>query len=214
MTQLKYSFTILTLLWIFLPNAAHANLIVNGSFEDNPIGQSSWQWYTSNAVAGRNGSNIEIWNNLLGIDAVDGANFIELNAHPDTATQFSIYQSFNSQPGEQYNISLFYRARNSDSESFALSLSDSNTPLFRTLLDDHGTSQWHYFNTVFTASSALTTLTLSSVTPYSGTLGNLIDAVTVNQQFSNQTASTVSEPSLLWLTLLSVFGLKSRRLNA
>ena len=190
----------------------NANLIINGSFENNPVKHGSWKWFQSNDVAGWQGSNIEIWNNLFGIDAVDGVNIIELNAHPKSATQFSINQSFNSQPNVEYTLSFYYRARKSLSEAFAVSLLNVNIPFYHQVLDDHTTSEWRYFTTVFSAQSALTTLVLSSITPLSGTNGNLIDSILIIDSSAEQPYLSVSEPPLLGLLLLSVFGFQRLRL--
>ena len=68
--------------------SASANLLVNGSFEDNEVAPNSWQVFNSSGVSGWDGSNIEIWNSYNNIDAADGSNFVELVVPPENNRGF------------------------------------------------------------------------------------------------------------------------------
>src|SRR5690606_20268956 len=74
--------------------AANANLLTNGGFESNNVASGSWQFFSSSAVPGWDGSNIEIWNQYSGVSAYEGSQFAELNAHPNGGQAFTIFQDF------------------------------------------------------------------------------------------------------------------------
>lgn len=107
------------------------NLIVNGSFETPDITtvigkkgstSSTWQYYDSSDVDGFSGSNIEIWEDgFLGVNAVDGEQFIELNSHPTSTGAFSIEQMFDTVAGQYYDLSFSYEARSNNDEAFNVS---------------------------------------------------------------------------------------------
>jgi hypothetical protein len=95
---------------IALPSQASENLVVNGSFEANAVGNGSWinlgsiEGWT---VLPGQGSGFEIRNNAVG-RAFDGNNFIEL----DTNGNSHIGQSFaNLVAGASYSLSFAYSPR-------------------------------------------------------------------------------------------------------
>lgn len=183
---------------------ANANLIVNGSFEDNAVNPGTWRWFYSADVNGWTGSNIEIWDDFLGVKAVDGTQFAELNAHANSGQQFTIAQSFNTTVNSLYDLSFFYRARRSNDEAFQVSLSNGQSNFFEQIMTDHIVGEWSFFNATFRAASSTTTLLFSSVQPHSGTVGNFLDNIVVTGAPTSLSAQPVSEPAAF--TLLAIFG--------
>ena len=177
---------------------ASANLIVNGSFEDNTVSNGNWSWFNSSVVNGWEGSNIEIWHNLNGISAVDGVQIAELNADGPNSGAWSIFQDFSTVIGQVYDVSFSYRARTgsttASSEAFIFSVGS----LLKTV-DDHTTAGWSLFQSSFTATSAVTQLRFTSLN--SGTYGNLLDNVVVNAKKS------VPESNPLALFAIGALGL-------
>lgn len=170
---------------------AQANLITNGSFEDNDVNNGAWAWFTSDNVNGWEGDNIEIWDSYGGVEAAHGEQHAELNAHPGDDTTFSIYQTFATEIGKMYEVSFFYRARANDSEAFNLSVGS----LFD-LIDDQVTGQWSHYTGSFLAEATSTTLMFT--TTGTGTVGNFLDGVEV---------ASVAEPGSLVLLALGLLGL-------
>ncbi|HWV14967.1 MAG TPA: PEP-CTERM sorting domain-containing protein [Cellvibrio sp.] len=183
---------------LVLAGSANANLIVNGGFEDNLVPSGSWNYYSSSDVNGWEGSNIEVWNNLGGVSAAEGQQHAELNAHPYTGEVFSIFQDFATVIGQSYDVSFFYRARASEDEVFAFSVGSLNA-----ILADHTVNAWSRFSDSFIADSELTRLSFTTLD--SGTLGNLIDGVSVE--------ATVPEPASVALLAIGLFGLGLARRN-
>lgn len=183
-------------------SSANANLIVNGSFEDNDVRANTWRWFTSVNVNGWDGSNIEIWDDFLGVQAVDGTQFAELNAHGQGGVPFTIYQTFDTNAEQLYDLSFYYRARRSHSESFSVEVeSDSAQVIFSKVMDDHVKGNWSFFSAQFVALTNRTRLSFSSIFPHSGTVGNFIDDVRVYG------AHSVNEPGTVILALMSVGGI-------
>jgi len=181
---------------------AMANLITNGSFEDNIVGNGSWAWFSASDVNGWGGSNIEIWHNYSNFSAAKGSQLAELNAHPSSGSAFSIFQTFNTTANTLYDLSFFYSARSNNNEAFQLSLHASdNTEIFSQLIDDHEVRNWSYFSNSFSAISKTTTLRFTSVYPESGTVGNFLDDIKVFASANNiaQPVTDVPEPSALFL---------------
>lgn len=158
---------------LLLAGSVHANLIVNGGFEDNAVANGSWNWFPSNQVNGWEGSNVEIWHNLNGVVAPEGQQIAELNADGGNVGAWTIFQDFATVVGQSYDVSFFYRARVNDQESFNFSVGNLTK-----LVDDHVVGTWSKFVNTFTAVSSITQLRFSSNN--AGTYGNLIDDVRVD----------------------------------
>ena len=186
---------------LMLATSAHANLIGNGGFEYPNI-KSGWT-YGQDTADGWQGDNIEVWaSGLLGVTSYEGSHHGELNAHPYDGSNYTIYQTFATEIGATYEISFAYRARKSTNEAFSFQLFTGdvlNTTTydfsngFDLLMDDHTTSHWSLYTSTFIGTGLDTTLMFSSINPDKGTVGNLLDAVSVTQ---------VPEPGTL-----AVFGL-------
>ncbi|AQT58734.1 hypothetical protein CBP51_13345 [Cellvibrio mixtus] len=179
---------------LLLAASAQANLIVNGGFEDNTVAAGNWSYFSSSAVNGWDGSNIEIWNNFGGVVAPEGNQHAELNAHPYTGGVFSIYQSFATVVGQIYDVSFFYSARESANESFHFSVGT-----LATLINDHTVGTWNQFTGSFVANSNFSTITFT--TTDNSTVGNFLDAVVVT------TRTSVDEASSLMMLAIGMLGL-------
>ncbi len=184
----------LSLVASLLCAGANANLIVNGGFEDNNVATGNWGYFSSAAVNGWEGDNIEIWDHYAGVVAPEGNQHAELNAHPFDGGVFSIYQSFATVFGQTYDVSFFYSARTSVNEQFSFSVDMLNATL-----TDHVVGSWKKYTGSFVASSNLSTI---SFTTYdAGTLGNFLDDVVVTAK------ANVAESSPLVMLLIGFAGL-------
>lgn len=188
-----------------------ANLMVNGGFESNDVAANSWKWFTSNNVDGWKGSNIEIWDSYSGVDAYEGNQLAELNAHPSNGEAFNIFQTISTEAGSFYDLSFAYRARSNNNEAFLLSLIEDNSNILDLRFDDHVVGKWSTFNTSFKATNMSTTVMFTSLTPSSGTVGNFLDDIRVTQSPLVLTATSVSEPSSIIILLLGITLLVTRK---
>lgn len=174
--------------------SAHANLIVNGGFEDNAVAAGNWAYFSSANVNGWKGDNIEIWNQYGGVVAPEGKQHAELNAHPFDGSVFSIYQNFATVVGQTYDVSFFYSARIDANEQFSFSAGSLSA-----LLNDHVVGSWNQYTGSFVASSTLSTITFTTFD--AGTLGNFLDDVVVTAK------ANVVESNPLVMLLIGLCGL-------
>ena len=202
----KNSFNKIIVLVSFLfCSLAQANLIVNGSFEDTDVANNHWLWYPSAADAGWDGSNIEIWENFLGVQSTHGSQFAELNSHSSNDPAFSIFQSFNTKIGFSYDYSFSYRARRNNKEAFNVEIFSQlagGTPL---LMDDHTTKGWSLFKGSFIANAQISKIMFTSVYPKTGTVGNFLDNISVTASVNQNNGTVpVPEPSSVLLIALAI----------
>jgi hypothetical protein len=192
---------------------SHANLIVNGSFENNDIPNNSWRPFNAGTVDGWSGTNMELWDQFQRFKAFDGRQYAELNANGNGG-RYSIYQTINTIAGQSYDVSFVYAARRRKNESFRFDILDINdSVLFSTVIDDHKVKSWSEFYSEFTAQSNLTTIRFSTINR--GTYGNFIDNVSVTGAPAlalRASSFSVPEPSsILMLSAAMIFLAKRRK---
>jgi hypothetical protein len=116
MTQAR---TLTLLLLAAAPFAAHAELVVNGSFEANVLAAGRWTvlpdltGWQADASSG-----VELRNAVAG-SAHSGSNFVELDTHTgrfgastfDASTNSGIWQTITTSAGQRYDLSWSYSAR-------------------------------------------------------------------------------------------------------
>ncbi len=199
--------------FLFSFSSAQANLILNGGFEDSVVGNGNWKWFQSSDVNGWNGSNIEVWNNYGSVTAYEGKQHAELNAHPGNGSEFSIYQTFTTDIGSSYDLSFAYRARANSNEAFRVELVGTSA-LIDQLIQDHIVGSWSSYANSFVANSAQTTLRFTTVTPKSHTVGNFLDAISVNTSKVHtvpELSASLAPVSLALLAGLMLMGFERRR---
>ncbi len=185
--------------------SSHANLITNGSFEDNTLKAGTWSLYNSSSVNGWEAQRIEIWNNLFGTPAYEGNNLTELNSISIKNGSHILSQTFNTSINTAYTIDFAYRARSNSNESFKVDIFSTNGNVFSQVFEDHTKSQWSTFSSAFTANGAESVIQFTSIAP-SSSVGNLIDDVVVE-------AKSVSAPTTLLLILMAVPAMLRRRFS-
>jgi hypothetical protein len=200
---------------LFFAHTVNANLVVNGGFEDNAVNTNSWKLFNSDDVAGWQGSNIEIWDNLFKFQSYEGSQHAELNSHSGNGQAYSIFQTFSTEIGSVYDFSFAYSARSNTNEAFQVDVISGKTNIYSQLVTDHVVKTWSVFDDDFTAVAAQTVLMFTSVTPAKSTLGNLLDDVKVIAEPKLARATTqVAEPYMPVLFAMGLVGLfVSRRIN-
>ncbi|MDX1561179.1 MAG: DUF642 domain-containing protein [Marinobacter sp.] len=185
---------------LLIAPVASANLLTNGSFEQNlELSEASggWGFFEPSDVDGWSSTtnNIEIWEAPFNqVPAADGNRFAELNAHPETSgSAFTLFQEFDTVDQEIYELSFAFRARNGQ-EKFNVSVGSLNMDIV-----NNDTNNWTLFTGMFTALGANTTLMFTSIDPDTETLGNFLDKVSV--------IAKVPEPGTLALFGLGLAGL-------
>jgi YVTN family beta-propeller protein len=84
------------------------NLLVNGSFENNPV--SAGGWGNVSTLAGWKGSNgyVQVWNGLFGYTTVDGGSWMQVGA---TAALDTVSQTVTTTAGDNLLLNFWYSAR-------------------------------------------------------------------------------------------------------
>jgi hypothetical protein len=186
--------------------AAPVNLVSNGSFESNVVGNGTWTTVSSTVgwTVGPNG--LEIRNNVAG-SAYVGSNFAEL----DTAANSWISQTLNTVAGQSYSLSFAYANRPDNLGAASNGLSWSIGSLTGTVGDNTDTS-WATFATTFTGTGSPMTLRFAAVGRSDG-YGTSLDNIIVNTVNVGSNAGAVPEPQSLALMLagLGAMGVVLRR---
>ncbi|QDP03080.1 DUF642 domain-containing protein [Thalassotalea sp. PS06] len=194
--------------------AAKAELIINGGFEKPELAENSWSFFPEGTPdLGWQGSNVEIWHKLGGVQPNSGNQHAELNAHPN-AGSWMIYQTFSTIADDNYVLSFAYSARVNNNEAFKVEVldGDHNSATVLASFEVSGTvGQWAIDGGVFAALGSTTTLKISSINPLGGTFGNFIDDVSVKSE--NGGPSEVPEPSTLAILALSLLGFSRLKRN-
>ena len=168
-----------------MANAASANLIENGSFEDNVIASGSWTTLFNGSFsgwdvkknAGNGGKGVEIRNNVAG-SAYDGSNFIEL----DTDKNSWIAQTFETVKGQKYELTFYYSPReNVGSESNGIDVLLNGSTVKSVSGNGIGVpgNVWQEYEYDFTAAGNLTTLAFAAAGKADG-LGGSLDSISVS----------------------------------
>jgi hypothetical protein len=198
---------------LFMASTVHANLIVNGGFEDSSVAHGKWRWFKSSDVNGWGGSNIEVWDHLGSVKAYEGSQHAELNAHAGGSGGYSIYQTFATDIGNTYDLSFAYGARVNDKEAFRVEVIGSNE-LINDVVQDHTVGNWSKYINSFIASSTETTLRFTTVTPGSATLGNFLDDIYVGSAKVHavpELSATSAPLSILLIGSLLALGIERRK---
>lgn len=91
---------------VMLPIAVHADVIINGSFEDPTLGTGSWTTFAAIPGWTADYGSIELRNSVAGI-AYDGLNFVELDSYGNS----SMSQTVSTELGKLYDLSYYYAPR-------------------------------------------------------------------------------------------------------
>ena len=193
-----------------------ANLVVDGSFEDQFQAAGSWAIYSNiNGWAAVSPGQIEVRNNVAGT-AQDGSNFVELDANFNSAMQ----QVIGTVAGQTYTLSFWYSSRPvsnyntafpgntvpADSNGLTFNIGTGATSVYVATENDLLDNDWKHYTTTFTATGA-TTLTFTAVGT-NDSYGTSLDNVVL---------TAVPEPgegALIIAGLLGIAGLARRRSHA
>lgn len=154
-----------------------ANLIVDGSFEQQRLAPGSWQVLSS--LPGwrlASGPGIELQNNVAG-RAAEGAQLVELDSHASSA----IYQDVQTVPGQTYELRLAYSARPGTpriDNSVAVVLNGQVVSSLEAEGSHLTDTQWNYQTIRFQATSNSTRVELRHVGRSNG-VGGYVDDVSI-----------------------------------
>ncbi|MCU7929492.1 MAG: carbohydrate binding domain-containing protein [Candidatus Thiodiazotropha sp. (ex Codakia rugifera)] len=185
-----------------------ANLMVNGSFEDNIVGN----WDVFSGITGwetSSGSGIEIQTNrTLGfIDAQDGNNYVELDSH-DNSTMFQQIDGLIA--GLTYDISFWYSARtnNGGNDNGINMLWGQDTLSLNEIVSiDDASRTGSWIQNSFSLTATDTTMYLAfEADGLNNSYGGLIDNI--------ELVASVPEPSVIALLGAGLFGLGFARRRA
>jgi hypothetical protein len=193
---MRFSQIISILVLLLAIGNAHANLIVDGSFEDAKVASGTYKtlYSLSGWVVGSNG--IELRDNLAGT-AESGANFAEL----DTTANSWISQTVSTVVGQAYELTFYAAARSgvaASSSGILATISSGKTSASQAVVLDGMSSivTWTKYTLDFIAAASTTTVRFAA-TGTSDSYGGSLDNVAL---------VPVPEPSD-WSMLLAGLGL-------
>lgn len=162
------------------------NLLVNGSFETNPVVAGSWGNVSS--LAGWTGSDgyVQVWNGLYGYTTVDGSSWIQIGA---TATLDTVSQTVTTTAGDNLLLTFWYSARpgiTTAQNQFKVvwngsvidTLSPSSTPSGSPYGTNLNAPVWQQATYLVKATGS-DTLSFAQPATAQGGLGSLLDAVSL-----------------------------------
>jgi len=197
-------FVALAALFVSAPSHA-ANLVINGSFEDNPLGGRGWSVYDS--IPGWetvDGAGIEIQSDGLVVPAQDGSYYVEMDSHnfgPGPRNQGSnttFGQTLELTEGA-YELSFWYRPRTNrggDDNGLEASIAGESLLVSSRRRDENG-NEWVEYTLGFEVEEKGKYDLLFGGYGRENTLGGLLDNVSV---------SAVPEPAT-WMMMIIGFGM-------
>ena len=182
--------------------SAATELVTNGSFEANAIGNGSWSIF--NSLTGWTGApNIELRNNVAGA-AFAGSNYVEL----DTTGNSGMYQNIATTAGEHYTLSFAFSARPNTGNTNDINVFWNGALVAANAgSNPTGAHQWQVFNFDVIGAAGSSQLKFAAAGA-SDALGGSLDAVSV--------VRAVPEPETYAMMLagLGLVGFLARRRKA
>lgn len=202
------------LLCVFWCMSSQANLLINGSFENPDIAYRNYQYIDADDVPGWEGDAVEIWDHLYAqerLEPFDGEQYIEMNSVDGGDGVYEIFQTFTTEVGSWYHVSMAAQARRSNDEVFSFSVVGDSGTIFEREVTEHTTSGWSTVFYQFQASSNTSTLYLTSsadVAPNLVTAANLVDNIKVLDMSQSNIANVdvPVAPAILGFSLIA-FGI-------
>lgn len=212
-SQYGYIFAAILLL---TASTAGANMIVNGSFEQDVVtAKQKWNIYTS--ISGWSlgyGPSIEVQAGVNGWLAADGQQYVELDSdingpggghYPGEAANSGIFQDINTIAGQHYELTFAFSPRPGVADNKLRILWDGQ--LVDTLsANGQGLSNtnWQYYSYSLTASDAVSRIEFGDISK-ADTYGTFIDDVCL------VSLNNVPEPGALSMMIIGLIPLRFRR---
>jgi hypothetical protein len=203
----------------FAAGAAHANLLVNGSFESGVFtdqGNATETFSAGNTtmpgwtVTGRQLSWINV-GNPWGLSAQDGNLFLDLTAYIAGAPFGGVTQTIATTLGQQYDLSFFLGSRTDLWGGPPISITASAAGVSQTFTDNasHNISTWTREDLLFTASGTSTAITLlgTAGVNYIGLDNVSVDCVGTDCSGTPRSGGAVPEPATASLLGFGLAGL-------
>ncbi|WP_336366651.1 DUF642 domain-containing protein [Marinobacter sp. C2H3] len=211
MTYLKTA-TLAIILGATSASFAHADLIINGGFEDP--GVSGTKFLDPSQLPGWDALGpVELWNRTTGSQPAgpapfEGNQYLELNS--TYGGPYTLFQDFSTVSGTVYQVTFAHAARRNltPAESFQLYLGDDQGNGYSYDIVNGPKAVWATSSFTFMATGETSRLAFTALNPADDTYGNFLDAVTV---------ADVPEPGTLGLLALGMLGIgfaRRRQANA